>query len=119
VKVIAVFELVVGLGIVTLWPILLATRQVPEVRSGDRAIWFHLTAELMLGIALVVSGLLLLIAGDDPSTRILAGTALGGMTYSTVNSSGYYARDSNWLAVGVFAVLTGLGVTCITLLLTI
>lgn len=118
-KVIAAFEVVVGLGIVILWPILLAARQVPEVLAGDRAIWFHLTAEFMLGIALVVSGLVLIIVGDEPSARILAGAALGGITYSAVNCSGYYARGSNWMAVGVFAVLTGLAVTSTTLLLTL
>jgi hypothetical protein len=73
----------------------------------------------MLGIALVVSGLLLIVVGDDSSTRILSGAALGGMTYSAINSSGYYARDSNWMAVVVFAVLTGLAVAGITLLLTL
>jgi len=111
--VIGVFALIVGVGIVGLWIMLLVTHQVPEIETGDRAIRFHITAEFLLGITLIISGLLLLLGGEGHPARILAAAALGGMIYSTVNSSGYYATKANWPVVGAFIVLAVAGVICI------
>jgi hypothetical protein len=114
---IGVFALVVGAGIVGLWIMLLATHQVPEIGTGDQAILFHITAELLLGITLIVSGTLLLLGGEEHPARILAATALGGMVYSTVNSAGYYAAKANWPVVGAFILLAAAGVLCVGILL--
>ncbi len=92
---VSVFELVAGFAIIGLWTILLATHQVPEIPANDRAIWFHLVAEYSLGAVLIVSGLLLLL-DVQVWMRVLVGTAAGAMVYSTINSSGYYARQGKW-----------------------
>lgn len=113
----AVFELVVGLGIIGLWTTLLRKGRVPEIAAGDRAIYFHMAAEYALGVALVLGGLLLLLAGDETWARVIAASAVGGMIYSTINSPGYYARERNWLVVGAFAGLTALGLTVVVILL--
>jgi hypothetical protein len=115
--VIGVFALIVGVGIVGLWIMLLSTHQVPEIETGDRAIWFHITAESLLGVVLIVSGALLLLGGEDQAARILAAAALGGMVYSAVNSSGYYAAKANWPVVGAFMVLAIVGAFCVGILL--
>lgn len=110
---VAWFALVVGVGIIALWTILLATRQVPEVADGDPAIWFHLAAELVLGTTLVVSGALILAIGDEPLPRILVAAALGGTVYSAVNSAGYYARTRTWGVVGAFAVVAAIAASAL------
>ncbi len=113
---VATFELIAGLGIVGLWTMLLVTRRVPEIRDRDRAIWFHLAAEYLLGLLLIASGSLLLVVGGEPWVRVLAGVAIGAMLYSTINSPGYYARDGEWGAVAGFGVITVLGVVAAGLL---
>lgn len=113
---VAVFQLVTGVAIIGLWTILLATHQVPEIQAKDRSIWFHLAAEFSLGAALVASGLLLL-SDDQVWMRILAGTAAGGLVYSTINNPGHYARQGKWGAVAGFGVLTVLGMAVVVLLL--
>ena len=115
--VIGVLALVVGVGIVGLWIVLLVTHQVPEIETGDRAIRFHITAEFLLGITLIIGGSLLLLNGEEHSARILASAALGGMVYSTVNSSGYYAAKASWPVVGAFIVLSVIGILCIGILM--
>lgn len=113
---VVVFELVVGLGILGLWTTLLVKGQVPEIPAGDRAIYFHIAAEYVLGLLLVLGGLLLLWVGDETWARVLAAAAAGGATYSTINSSGYYARQGHWLVVAAFAGLTVLGVAVVVVL---
>jgi len=107
--------LIAGVGIVGFWAMALVTHQVPEVAEGDRAIWFHIAAEYLLGAALVAGGLLLVLVGDQPWTRVITGAALGGMVYSTINSAGYYARQATWI-VAAFASLTILGLACLVAL---
>jgi len=110
---VAIVALVAGVGMVGIWTLLLVQRRVPEIESHDRAIWFHLAAEYGFGVLLVVAGLLVLVLPTTPWVRLLATAAFGGMVYSCVNSPGYYARDSNWLAVVLFAGLAGVGTATI------
>ncbi|MEN8238840.1 MAG: hypothetical protein ABFR53_06510 [Actinomycetota bacterium] len=114
---VAWLALISGVGIVGLWTMLIATGQVPEIEERDRAIWFHITAEYLLGFALISSGLLLLLIGADVSIRVFAGAALGGTAYSTINSSGYYARKDQWVAVGAFGALTVFVVVALAILI--
>ena len=102
---IAWFYMVVGVAILLLWAFLLVTTQVPEVAEGDRAIWFHIVAEALLGATLLLAGFWLL-SGPSSGSRLLAGIAAGGLVYSTINSSGYYANRGQWVLVGVFGLLT-------------
>jgi hypothetical protein len=113
---VAVVELVIGVGVIGLWTTLLLAGKVPEIPAGDRAIYFHIAAEYVLGVALAVSGLLLLLVGDDPWIRVPAAAAVGGMIYSTINSPGYYARQGKWGPVVGFAGLTLLGVALVLIL---
>lgn len=81
------------MGIVGLWTLLILSKRVPEIQDRDRAIWFHVAAEYVLSAALIAAGLLVLFVGDGTPIRVFAGTALGGVVYSTINSAGYYARS--------------------------
>lgn len=114
---VGVLATVSGVGILGLWTMLLATHQVPELSAGDKAIWFHMAAEYLLGALLVTAGALLTFNGDRTAIRILVGSALGAMVYSTINSPGYYAREGKWGAVVGFGVLAVLGCAGIVVLL--
>ncbi len=114
--VVAWFELIVGVGILGFWLIAVASRRVPEIGQGDRAIWFHMTAEVVIGLVLVAGGVALLAVGSEPWARTLAAAAAGGMAYSTINSPGYYAREGTWGVVVAFGVLTVLAIVVIAVL---
>lgn len=100
--VVAWYEIVVGIAIVALWSLLLATRQVPQIPAGDREIWFHLTAELVTATLLIAAGMVLL---ADTAATTLSGVALGALLYTTIASPGYYAANRDWRPVGLFGVL--------------
>ncbi len=113
---VAWFELLVGTGILGFWAVALATARVPEIGHGDRAIWFHILAELVIGVALVAGGVALLAVSGESWTRALAAAAAGGMVYSAINSPGYYAREGSWGIVAAFAVLSLMGIAVIAAL---
>lgn len=110
------FEIVVGASVVSLWTMLLVTRQVPQIAAGQRDIWFHLTAELLTALLLVVGGVLLLSDGDDTAGAVSA-VALGALLYTTINSPGYYADRGETAMVGIFATLALATLTAVLVLL--
>lgn len=99
------FQITAGVAMIGLWSVLLVGRQVPEVPAGDRAIWFHLAAEILTASLLVTAGVWLLVGGSDMA-EALSALALGALLYTAVNSAGYYADRDDWRTVGMFSVLT-------------
>ena len=109
------FQVVVGAGLLLVWPALILAGEVPELQAGQRDIWFHIAAEVITGLLLVGAGALLL-RRPDTGARMLSTFALGALLYTGINSAGYYAELGEWLpaallvgvavlAAGAFAVL--------------
>ena len=87
-KCVAIYCLLVGLSIVSLWTGLLIGGEVPELQSDPVGIATHLIAESMTALALVSAGLAML--KDWRWSASLRHLALGLLLYSTVSSLGYY-----------------------------
>lgn len=102
---VAWFQIAAGTAMLGLWAMLLATRQVPELTEGRVEIRYHLAAEALTALALVIAGIAVLAAGGTAATRLSA-LALGALLYTTVNSAGYYAQRREWAVVGLFGALT-------------
>jgi hypothetical protein len=107
VKLIAWFQLVMGAGLLGIWPVLLLAGEVPEVAAGQRDIWFHIAAEAIAGVLLLAAGWVLL-RRDDAGARLLSAFALGALLYTGVNSAGYYAELGEWLTMVMLAGFGGL-----------
>jgi len=103
--------LLTGVAIAGLWTMLLATRQVPELATGQRAIRFHIAAEYLTAGASLLGGIgLWLAAGWGPPLAI---AGLGAALYSSVNSPGYYAdlgKPGMVVAFGVLATLLSVAI---------
>ncbi|HKO34170.1 MAG TPA: hypothetical protein VJY85_10535 [Candidatus Limnocylindria bacterium] len=93
----------VGLSIAGIWSTLLVRRQVPEVAQGLPSIRFHLTAELLASIGLLIGGIGLLL--DQSWGTPVAAVSLGMALYSATNSAGYYADRRQLPVVIMFTVL--------------
>jgi hypothetical protein len=93
----------VGVVIILQWVFFLTSSAVPEFQTTPWAIGFHLAAEILLALTLLVSGIATLCSKSwAPKTLLVA---LGMAIYSEINSSGYFAQLGQWALVAMFAVL--------------
>lgn len=82
---------------------LLLTKQVPELKTESISIKFHITAEMVMGILCLLSGIFLLIGFSwAPYFFILA---MGLVIYAVINSSGYYGQRKQWIFVLMFGII--------------
>jgi hypothetical protein len=103
-----IFALVIGFLMFGQWAVSLATGGVPELQTAPLSIGFHLAAEILTALALILAGLALLKKKSWGRTLFLVA---GGMVlYSVINSPGYFAQKSQWPMVGMFAVIFFLAV---------
>lgn len=96
-----------GIGVGTLillqWIFFVLTDSVPEWQTTPWAISFHMSAELFLALALLVSSIAVLRFVPWGEKTLL--TALGMAIYSEINSPGYFAQLEQWPLVAMFALL--------------
>ncbi len=79
------------------------TKQIPELETDPIAIAFHITAETIMGILSLLSGIFLLIGFSwAPYFFILA---IGLVIYAVINSAGYYGQKKQWSIVIMFGVI--------------
>ena len=97
------YRIGVGTLIILQWIFFLATGSVPEFETTPWAIGCHMTAELLLALALTMSGIAALRSQPWGEKSLLA--ALGMAIYSEINSPGYFAQLGQWALVAMFGVL--------------
>jgi hypothetical protein len=85
------------------WSFFLAVGAVPELQSEPVRIAFHLAAEFVTAVCLIVSGVALL--RGAPWGRGLYLVAAGMLAYTAIVSPGYFAQQGQWPLVLMFAVL--------------
>jgi peptidoglycan biosynthesis protein MviN/MurJ (putative lipid II flippase) len=104
--------LTVGVLMGAQWLFFLATGSVEELETAPRAIAFHLAAETVTAVLLVVAGAGLLRGVGERLGQI----ATGALLYTVINSAGYFADRGEWPMVAMFGVLLVVAVGCAALL---
>ncbi|MFO7742803.1 MAG: hypothetical protein R6X31_10880 [Anaerolineae bacterium] len=100
---VAWYSIAVGILMLGQWTFFLASGQVPELQTEPFRIAFHLLAEGVTAIALIVSGISLV--RRTSWARQAAFASLGMLTYTVLVSPGYFAELGQWPLVGMFGVL--------------
>lgn len=85
------------------WGFFIAIGAVPELGSEPWRISFHLAAELVTAVCLIVAGIA--IFRSRVWGKRLALFAAGMLAYTVIASPGYFAQQGNWLLVSMFVVL--------------
>ncbi len=114
---VGIYAVSIGLLIIGLWISLLLTKQVPELKPASyapRLIAYHIVAELLTAIVLIISGVGLFLGSDW--ARTLSAISLGMLLYSVINSPGKYAHENNLPMVAMFTIITILTVVAIVTL---
>lgn len=108
------YGVVVGVLVPAQWAVFLATGNVPQLEEAPWEIWFHMVAEFLLAVVILVGGIGMLAGRGWARTVYLVG--LGMVVYSVVNSPGYFAQRGEWPLVAMFMVLLVLSVVAAVLL---
>ncbi|MHA2049100.1 MAG: hypothetical protein ACW986_05755 [Promethearchaeota archaeon] len=95
-----------------MWIFLLGKREVPELTTKPTQIFFHLVAELLTSIILIIGGIGLIM--DQSWGVALFYISIGMAIYSTINAAGFYGQLKDW---PMFIIL--LVFTLVSLLITI
>ncbi len=112
-KVAAPYAVIVGVLMIGQWIMFIATGQVPELEAEPVRISFHLAAEFLTAILLVIGGLGLFTRRRWGLSLFFV--AMGMLLYTIIVSPGYFAQLGDFGFVGMFAVLFVLTVVLIAL----
>ena len=109
-----IFGMLCGIGMFAQWALFIVTGQVPELQTEPYRIAFHLAAEGITALGLIVSSIFLL--KQTHTGKILYAVACGMLLYSVIVSPGYFAQLGQWGFVIMFAVLLILAVLSLVVL---
>ncbi len=88
---------------------LIIKKEIPELKTEPITIYFHISAELSMGIIAVVSGVLILLEITWGNYLFLISSGI--CIYAVINSAGYYAQRKTWAFVILFAIILITSVT--------
>jgi hypothetical protein len=101
-KATALFAIVMGASMVGMWAMFLASGQVPELIDAPYRIGFHLAAEFLTGLLLLLAGFGLLAVRPWAGQLFLLAT--GMLLYAVVQAPGYFIQLGQAGFAGMFAV---------------
>ena len=109
----AIFAIIVGAGMIAQWTMSYVSKRIPELKTEPIRIGFHLAAELVTALCLIVSGVGLLLGAGWGSILFLV--AAGMLFYTAIVSPGYFAQQGQWGWLGMFSLILLLGVISVVL----
>jgi hypothetical protein len=101
-KIASVYSIIIGIAMICMWLIFIVTNQIPEIKSEPITITYHLIAEFLTAI-------LLLIGGYGLFTKKVWGfhlylISMGMLLYTVIVSAGYYANLGDMIMIGMFSI---------------
>lgn len=99
----AIFAIAVGLAMIGQWSLSYLSGGIPELEHEPIRIGFHIVAEMVTAMSLIVSGIALLSGVGWAGSAYLV--SLGMLFYTAIVSPGYFAQKGDWKWLGLFAVL--------------
>ena len=105
---VAIFAIIVGLGMIIQWAMSYISKQIPELKIEPIRIWFHIAAEMATALVLIAGGVGLLT--DRPWGPAVCLISLGMLFYTAIVSPGYFAQRGRWTWVLIFTALIMLAI---------
>ena len=113
----SIYIIIIGIAMLSMWIFLLGKREVPELTTKPTQIYFHLVAELLTSIALIIGGIGLLM--NQSWGVALFFISIGMAIYSTINAAGFYGQLKDWPMFIVLIVFTIISLIFATLIILI
>lgn len=102
-----------GIAMLGMWAMFMATGQVPELQTKFYEIALHIVAEVATAIALIIGGYGLF-AGRKWGMQAYM-LSMGMLLYTLIVSPGYYIQRENIVMTGMFAAFFVLAITFVGL----
>ena len=90
----SVYTIIIGVTMLGMWVLLLFKREVPELKTKPTQIFFHLAAELLTAVVLIIGGIGFIM--NQPWGLMIFFIAIGMGIYSTINAAGFYGQLKDW-----------------------
>ncbi|MFX1568262.1 MAG: hypothetical protein ACFFCV_07830 [Promethearchaeota archaeon] len=90
----SVYTILIGITMLGMWFLLLFKREVPELKTKPTQIFFHLAAEFITAVVLIIGGIGFLM--NQPWGLAIFFIAIGMAIYSTINAAGFYGQLKDW-----------------------
>ncbi len=87
-----------------MWIFLLGKREVPELTTKPTQIYFHLIAELLTSVTLIIGGIGLILSQSWGMALFFI--SIGMAIYSTINAAGFYGQLKDWPMFIILIVFT-------------
>jgi len=87
-----------------MWIFLLGKREVPELTTKPTQIYFHLVAELLTSVTLIIGGIGLILSQSWGFALFFI--SIGMAIYSTINAAGFYGQLKDWPMFIILIVFT-------------
>ncbi len=113
----SIYIIIIGIAMLSMWIFLLGKREVPELTTKPTQIFFHLVAELLTSIALIVGGIGLIM--NQFWGVALFFISIGMTIYSTINAAGFYGQLKDWPMFIILLVFTLISLIFATLIILI
>ncbi len=110
----SIYALLVGVGMIAQWTASYAGKQIPELKTEPIRIAFHIAAEILTALMLIVSGIALWMSASWARNLYLIG--LGMLFYTAIVSPGCFAQQGKWTWLGMFSAIIILGLLSIWLI---
>jgi len=104
----AIFGIIIGVGMIAQWVMSFVSNQIPELKTEPIRIGFHLAAEAVTALLLIIGGVLLLVGSSTAQPVFLV--ACGMLFYTCIVSPGYFAQQGKWSWLMMFSVILVVGV---------
>ncbi len=101
-KIDAIYAIIIGIAILGMWITFLVTDQVPEIKTTPVKITYHLIAEFLTALLLLIGGFGLY-ANRGWGFHIYL-ISMGMLLYTVIVSAGYYANLGDMAMVGMFTI---------------
>jgi len=105
----SIYTIIIGITMLGMWFLLLFKREVPDLKTKPTQIFFHLAAEFLTAVVLIVGGIGFIIS--QPWGLAIFFIAIGMAIYSTINAAGFYGQLKDWpmfiilIAFSIFSLL--------------
>ncbi len=111
----SIYTIIIGIAMLCMWIFLLGKREVPDLTTKPTQISFHLIAEFITAIMLLIGGFGLF--ANQSWGMVIFYISIGMVIYSTINAAGFYGQLKDWPMFIMLIVFTIISLLITTLII--